>query len=128
VAEGTGSGGGPYSDMSQPARGGETPLPFLLTERLILKTRVIGRLHGKITRIRTSQSLSNPLRLVVTCNISWYLFHWGLTLSLILSMLTYLSEQMKDPRRQVNKLREMLLREKIKKMRTSSTDSTKCSS
>lgn len=31
--------------------------------------------------------------------------------------------QMKDPKRQANELREKLLREKIKKMRTLSTDS-----
>ena len=39
--------------------------------------------------------------------------------------LTYLNGiQMKDPRRQASELREKLLKEKIKKMRTSSIDST----
>ncbi|KAG4441326.1 hypothetical protein IFR05_003189 [Cadophora sp. M221] len=115
----------PYNAMSQQARGGGTPHPILKEiERLIQMKRKTGD-HHEEKRARVLVRSSRPTRLVALRNLNPEVNLPLRALYIFAFSQADISDgtQMRDPRRQANELREKLLRERIKKMRTLSTNS-----
>ena len=93
-------------------------------EKLILKRRATGDPQDDKLKPASVLKPPSPTRLVLKIPVLFFPVAYILFFIAPYSSvkLTYLGLQMKDPQRQASELREKLLRDKIKKMRTTSTD------
>ena len=112
--------------MSRRTRGGGTLLQslHLLTKgmrRLILKMKAIGDLRDE--RLKPASVLSLTRLVALRKSVRCLFFQVVVSSASITEADSYYAFQIKEPLRRASELREKLLKEKIKKMRTSSLDS-----